>query len=445
MTDEKNPGPASATPVTTEQARAFLAALDLCPTAETREAFIAGALTRCRASAMPDALAVGDEVVIARPKHDMWIGTEGVVEELGPVIGVRLLGRSDHIRVEVMPDALDLLRKAPRPVEAAPTITTFANRYTRDGLVDVEHLANGIGLSAEQKRKVAGALDMARLSSPTASPHVTDEQHAALLEEHQTLFLRYIDLRATLAAIVERTGSAEDAMARSLRTMAEDALIAAGDPRSSDTLRMPGHVPGCICVQCEDLRDRARHGDPNLRPSEATTTPRCSVCGASRIVQNGRAGACSLVPGRDGTGGCPDPLRDVRIEEGQRPADAQPPLTITVPVSANEDTEITCLFCRRAKPCEYAIKLHRPGETALVGLHATCLEPFRALNPRRNEASPAVLEIARHIVETEIAYRRECYPGLSGARRQELEASRSYWIDQLEMALREQRRESASR
>ena len=61
----------------------------------------------------------------------------------------------------------------------------------------------------------------------------------------------------------------------------------------------------------------------NLRTSEAQ--PRCTVCGASRIVdENGRAGACSLVPGRDGRGGCPDPLHDVRASsEGP----TRPPLT----------------------------------------------------------------------------------------------------------------------
>lgn len=76
----------------------------------------------------------------------------------------------------------------------------------------------------------------------------------------------------------------------------------------------------------------------------------------------------------------PEPEQRVSTED-------QPPLTITVPVSANEDTEITCLFCRRERPCEYAIKLHRPGETALVGIHDECLDPFRKMNPRPERAS----------------------------------------------------------
>ncbi len=48
---------------------------------------------------------------------------------------------------------------------------------------------------------------------------------------------------------------------------------------------------------------------PEDRPS---SPPRCTVCGASRIVgDNGRVGVCSLVLGGDGKGGCPDSLRDV--------------------------------------------------------------------------------------------------------------------------------------
>lgn len=56
-----------------------------------------------------------------------------------------------------------------------------------------------------------------------------------------------------------------------------------------------------------------------------TDSPRCSVCGASRIVgDDGRVGACSLVPGSDGKGGCPDPLRDYNAEQRR---DAIPALT----------------------------------------------------------------------------------------------------------------------
>jgi hypothetical protein len=44
------------------------------------------------------------------------------------------------------------------------------------------------------------------------------------------------------------------------------------------------------------------------------TDRRCSVCGARRLV----SGACSLVSGGDGMGGCPDPLHDYRLEETAR-------------------------------------------------------------------------------------------------------------------------------
>jgi hypothetical protein len=44
----------------------------------------------------------------------------------------------------------------------------------------------------------------------------------------------------------------------------------------------------------------------------------CSICGCPRIPIDRAAkrfGACSLVPGRDGTGGCPDPLHDYNREQ----------------------------------------------------------------------------------------------------------------------------------
>lgn len=41
------------------------------------------------------------------------------------------------------------------------------------------------------------------------------------------------------------------------------------------------------------------------------TEKRCSLCGAKRLS----SGVCSLVPGRDGTGGCPDPMYDYRREK----------------------------------------------------------------------------------------------------------------------------------
>ena len=36
--------------------------------------------------------------------------------------------------------------------------------------------------------------------------------------------------------------------------------------------------------------------------------------------EDGRAGACSLVPGPDGKGGCPAPLHDVDVERDRIPA-----------------------------------------------------------------------------------------------------------------------------
>jgi hypothetical protein len=82
----------------------------------------------------------------------------------------------------------------------------------------------------------------------------------------------------------------------------------------------------------------ATHGQPGdacsdpgcetgWEPAPETPAPsgRCSVCGSQRIpLTRNRTmfGACSLVPGRDGKGGCPDPLRDVMHEEIDRAAAA---------------------------------------------------------------------------------------------------------------------------
>jgi hypothetical protein len=55
---------------------------------------------------------------------------------------------------------------------------------------------------------------------------------------------------------------------------------------------------------------------PRAHVEVVTISDRCSVCGSSRVVGgDGTYGACSLVPGPDGKGGCPDPLYDVRREE----------------------------------------------------------------------------------------------------------------------------------
>lgn len=44
---------------------------------------------------------------------------------------------------------------------------------------------------------------------------------------------------------------------------------------------------------------------------------RCSFCGSQRIRHDdGTYGACTLVPGRDGKGGCPAPLGDFDYEQG---------------------------------------------------------------------------------------------------------------------------------
>jgi hypothetical protein len=58
-----------------------------------------------------------------------------------------------------------------------------------------------------------------------------------------------------------------------------------------------------------------------LTAEPAPDPSRCTVCGSNRIPLDRagtRFGACSLVPGNDGKGGCPDPLRDCDRERAAR-------------------------------------------------------------------------------------------------------------------------------
>lgn len=70
-------------------------------------------------------------------------------------------------------------------------------------------------------------------------------------------------------------------------------------------------------------------------------------------------------------------------------AKATPGPTIELPIVPTTDTEITCMYCRRTTPCEYELMVLRSGETAVMGLHAACLEPLQARNPyfRRTETT----------------------------------------------------------
>lgn len=66
-----------------------------------------------------------------------------------------------------------------------------------------------------------------------------------------------------------------------------------------------------------------------LEELAARVAGRCSVCGAPRVKgTNGELGACSLVPGADGKGGCPDPMHDVELERlaAERLAEGRPSL-----------------------------------------------------------------------------------------------------------------------
>lgn len=74
------------------------------------------------------------------------------------------------------------------------------------------------------------------------------------------------------------------------------------------------------------------------------------------------------------------------VRRGEDRVDAQneaSPETIELPLYPNEDTEITCIYCRRELRCEYGLVIKRDDERAFVGLHASCLDRLRDRNPRR--------------------------------------------------------------
>jgi hypothetical protein len=59
------------------------------------------------------------------------------------------------------------------------------------------------------------------------------------------------------------------------------------------------------------------------------------------------------------------------------------PRALTFLLEPNDDTEITCIFCRRDQRCEYAFTVRRDGERALVGIHEKCLDRARQRNDLR--------------------------------------------------------------
>lgn len=64
----------------------------------------------------------------------------------------------------------------------------------------------------------------------------------------------------------------------------------------------------------------------------------------------------------------------------QRGRESSSPEWISLPLGPNEDTQITCIFCRWEQPCEFALLVKRSGERALVGIHARCVDPLRKRN-----------------------------------------------------------------
>lgn len=55
----------------------------------------------------------------------------------------------------------------------------------------------------------------------------------------------------------------------------------------------------------------------------------------------------------------------------------------------NEDALINCIFCRRETKCEFGFTVRRDGERALMGIHESCVEPYRKKNNSSLWTTPA--------------------------------------------------------
>lgn len=73
---------------------------------------------------------------------------------------------------------------------------------------------------------------------------------------------------------------------------------------------------------------------------------------------------------------------------------------MTLPLIPNIDPEITCLYCRSDKPCEYGVVVLRPGERALIGVHDHCLKTAR--DQRAQEANTTSSRPSPEAIETRI-------------------------------------------
>lgn len=129
---------------------------------------------------------------------------------------------------------------------------------------------------------------------------------------------RVLDAFEGGATVRSFTAGEGEALAR-LRSAYEEQGAFRDGLRERFTRPSPAPSPGHFCDA------RAKGSVVGLTASLAAPTPkedaprgRGSACGSNRIPLDRagtRFGACSLVSGPDGTGGCPDPLRDYEAEQ----------------------------------------------------------------------------------------------------------------------------------
>lgn len=86
-------------------------------------------------------------------------------------------------------------------------------------------------------------------------------------------------------------------------------------------------------------------GQAKLRAMPNASSARCSQCGARRILaDDGTPLACSLVPGRDGKGGCPSPLYDYEREQGTKDTAARSSCKAKTPEPFFDDSRVERLW-----------------------------------------------------------------------------------------------------
>jgi hypothetical protein len=262
--------------------------------------------------------------------------------------------------------------KAPRPNEAEPTL------YLPEAhaLIEEHEIECTVGaIRALQAAYRMGANH--RGESPSAAvetvQRVARETVRHLAEQNDAL-RKVAEQARKVKALYHHVGlnhvSAQIAFA-DLMTML-DAAPCASTPKEK------GH---------EDARDVCEESDDAVRAARGDRAPGDGRPGAHGQPVDRGAGDCARGVGPGATDLTPGGVTVPRTG-GDEPVEAWQANTIELPISPTEDKVITCMYCRRETPCQYEVTVLRRGETAIMGVHAECIEPLRRRNPRK--ASVAV-------------------------------------------------------